>query len=296
MLLSIIDPDLLVYERKHWESDFQQFIERLNTLILHRRFIRAHHQNIAITFELAAIVYEVFPWSSSYRDFPELRDLRLFMTQDLNRVQYVDSVPSQQVSPSPDGLTCRYVASSSILNAWRSLLGGCAKEQANSEKDFVVATWIALGNTIDTPFLDVTLSGDIESETHSFLVAWDEGSWANCLASQSPWPDLKECVDLYYLTQPAIRNLPGVKDTPTDFICTDDFWKSVERFCKPNMRQALIKAIAKKVYGVLDAGLHDEPLSGGIRRLRVTEFWRIHYTYNQSVIVFQEFGEHNMGL
>ena len=92
-----------------------------------------------------------------------------------------------------------------------------------------------------------------------------------------------------------MQNYYRVRGQPIPFECTDGFWKSVDDYCQPNMRHLLVKAIAKKVYGILDASLHDEPL-GQIRRFRVTTFWRVHYYELDDRLVLEEFGEHNMGL
>ena len=53
------------------------------------------------------------------------------------------------------------------------------------------------------------------------------------------------------MANPGMQNYYGVRGQPIPFECTDGFWKSVDDYCQPNMRHLLVKAIAKKVYGIL---------------------------------------------
>ena len=98
-----------------------------------------------------------------------------------------------------------------------------------------------------------------DSESHFMPLVWGAESWARQLASQDTWPDLRSCVELYFMSNPAMRNYTGVREHPIPFEYSESFLRSVETTRDAQLQQALIKALAKKVYGVLDSGLHDEP-------------------------------------
>jgi hypothetical protein len=90
-----------------------------------------------------------------------------------------------------------------------------------------------------------------------------------------------------------MRRYPGVRERPIPLECTDAFWKSVDRL-EERLRRALIQALTKRAYGILDASLGDEPL-GEIRRFRVTDFWRVHYRDQGDRLTLEEFGPHSIG-
>ena len=102
-------------------------------------------------------------------------------------------------------------------------------------------------------------------------------------------------MELYWNANAAIQLLPRSTEKPIKFACTDQFRKSVDRFCTRALRQLVVKAIAKKVYGVLDSSLGDERI-GHSRRLRVTDYWRVHYRASMDGIILEEFGGHDMRL
>jgi len=118
------------------------------------------------------------------------------------------------------------------------------------------------------------------------------------LMSEAEWPDLGKLIDQYFKTNLAMQNYPDLRNEPIPFECSDKFWKSIAQYCNnAKMRDDLTKALAKKVYGMLDASLGDEQLTGRkTRRFRVTRFWRVHYYQQGEQITLDEFGPHNMGL
>ena len=296
MLLSAFDPALLIYQHEHWQNRQPHFFSRIKALTQHRRFIKKYNQQIAMSEEFAGFVYQSFPWNGNFKSIGELRDLRQFILEELSRVRYIAKAgEAEEVSLQPDGLTCEYVGIPTILDVWKELLCACVEGESNSEFDVQVATWETPAYPEHPPTIIVTINSATGSEDYHLPLVWDEDGWVIRLASQDSWPDLRKCVEFYFMANPGMQNYYGVRGQPIPFECTDGFWKSVDDYCQPNMRHLLVKAIAKKVYGILDASLHDEPL-GQIRRFRVTTFWRVHYYELDDRLVLEEFGEHNMGL
>ena len=296
MLLSVLDPALLMYQQQHWRTRGSHFFSRVKALVLHRNTIRKHNQRIAISNDIAAQVQQCFPWRDDYRNIGELRDLRQFILEELARARFITRTKKADgISLQPRNLTCEHIEETTVLNAWKELLWACAEEATNSEFDVQVATWenpVLLG---DSHSLIVSVSDNTRSEDHYLPLVWDENSWANQLNSQDTWPDLQRCVEFYFNANVGMQRYPQVRLNPIPFEWTDSFWKSVDDLCQPRMRRLLVKAIAKKVHGILDSNLGDESL-GSIRRFRVTGFWRVHYRQLSNKIVLEEFGEHDMGL
>ena len=288
MLHSAIDPALLVYDEEHWRTEQKHFFDRLGVLTLHRRFLRKHGQRTVTSYELVSILSQSFPWKTRVS---ELQDLRQFILEDWTRAEYLESGRPGSIILEPDDLTCRFVDDPAVLDAWKKLLLSCANEQQSSEFDAQVATW----NVDDSLNQAQSLTITVESESHRLPLVWNEEGWAKQLASQDAWPNLHNCVLLYFTPNPSMRNYVGVRDQPIPFQCTDSFQKSIEDIGQKQLQQALVKAIAKRVYGVLDAGLHDEPF-GEMRRFKVTDFWRVNYRDFGDSLLLEEFGPHDIGM
>ena len=295
MLLAALDPALLIYQQEHWEENQPHWLRRVHTLALHRRVARKHNYRIGVSQEFVAMVYESFPWSPAFRNIKALQDLRQFILHDLTNAYYVNGLVTEQLSLLPDDLTGAYVESPEVLNAWKALLHGCVEDEMTSISDVHIATWETPTLSESAQSVTLTTHHDTKSEVHHIPLVWDENSWTARLACLDAWPDLRRCVDVYFLTNSGMQKYPGIRNAPMPFVCTDGFWKTVDDFCQPQMRLALVKAIAKKVYGILDTSLGDEAF-GPIRRFRVTKFWRIHYRDLGQKLVLDEFGEHDMGI
>ena len=294
MLLSAIDPDLLIYQQEHWHTREAHFFKRIKALTLHRDIITQYKLQFAISCELLSMVFQSFPSNDDFKAIAELRDLRLFIMQELGKPIYVaKTTESESVSLQPSGLTGKFIATPEVLDAWKELL--CALAEGDSEFDAQIATWESSTHPNQPPALTVTVNSPAGGVTYHLPLVWDDYSWVGRLASQDSWPNLHRCVELYFKANPGMQNYIGIRENPIPFEWTATFWKSVEDRCQPPIRQLLIKAIAKKVYGVLDPKLGDESL-GPIRRFRVTDFWRVHYHQLDDRIVLEEFGQHDMGL
>ena len=295
MLLSALDPALLIYQQEHWETRQPHVMSRLKALTMHRSLVKRYGQQIGISNEMAALVYEYFPWNTEYKAIAELLDLRTFIFEDLAKAHYVSAtIESHEILIEPGDLTCVYVDSRPIEDAWKELLHACIEAESDSGFDAQVATWEEPVRSAEPRSVAVKTTSGTGSEGHYIPLVWDDDSWARRMDSQDSWPDLQLCVELYFKANSGMQNYPQARELPAPFECTESFWKSVDDFCHPGMRQLLVKAIAKRVYGILDSKLHDEPL-GNLRRLRVNYFWRVHYVESDGKIIFVEFGPHDIG-
>ncbi len=295
MFLTAFDPDLLIYSEAHWRTRQHCFYKRAGALAEHRDANRYYGQSIAISHELAALVYQSFPWHDSYRSIPELRDLRQFVLEDLGRVCKIMHRPrASEVTFQPEGVTCVKISDDEVIELWKDLLAVCLDREVALGVDFQIATWPSAIVTSGCDHLRLSIFCQSACESHRIPLVWSGASWKRRLRFRDFWPDLHRCVELYSQASIAGLGTRGSK-TPVAFDCTDDFWKSVSKFCQPTMRHRLIKAVSKKVHGIHDATLGDERI-GSLRRFRVTKFWRVHYRDLGDRIVLDEFGPHDMGI
>lgn len=295
MLLTAIDPDLLIYDEHDWQTRQEHFFQRVNALSLHRSLNREYGQRIAMSDELVAIVYQAFPWSHTYRGVAELRDLRQFILEELGRVYTISSpAVADSVTLRPEDLTCGRSSVPGVRESWRTLLRTCIGLEDTSEVGLQVATWPLVVQEAECEELFVSIVCQSKNVDYRLPLVWDTASWHSRLGFQDFWPDLHKCVDSY-----AQSNFARYESRRTrvalSFDCTDKFSRSVVRLCQPPIRHLLIKALAKKVHGIHDVRLHDEAL-GELRRFRVTRFWRVHYRDLGERILLHEFGPHDMGL
>ena len=295
MVLAALDPALLVYRQQDWEQRRGHWLRRTSALAMHRRMARLQNHRFGVTQAFVARLYESFPWNSAFQHVSELKDLRQFMLEDLAAAHYVDIPTCEQLVLLPNDLTCSYVEQRDMIDAWKALLHGCIEDEVSLASEVCIATWEspALCGRADAVVL--TIHDGTKTEDYEIALLWSENCWEKRINCLDAWPDLETCVNLYFTTNVAMHGYSGVRTNPIPFDCTDRFWNSVNDFCQPQMRLTLVKAIAKKVYGILDASLGDEAF-GSIRRFRVTSFWRIHYRDLGDRLVLDEFGEHNMGI
>lgn len=246
----------------------------------------------------AGLVYQCFPWNGDYRGIKEFRDLRRFILEELQRAYYIDTRVGTEVDLQPNGIVCQYVEAPEVFDTWEELLCSCVDAAVLAEFDPQIATWETPAlHDYSTPMILTIHDSEDRAGTsvHHLPLVWDDDSWATQLVAQEWWPDLQRCVELHFRTNPGMRDYPGVREQPIPFECTDAFWKSANRFCRDKQqRRSLIEALTKRMYGILDASLGDEPF-GEVRRLRVTDFWRVHYREEDDRLVLEEFGSHSMG-
>ena len=262
MLPSAIDPALLIYKEEHWRTQQKHFFDRLGALTLHRDFLRKYGQEIVTSDALSSILYQSFPWNAKIN---ELQDLRQLLFEDWAKAKRLEPKSSGSVALEPDDLTCKFVNDPTALGTWKELLTCCVNEQETPEFDVQVATWEEDDSLDQVQWLTIT----VESERNYLPLVWDKESWGKQLASQDAWPNLHNCVELYFLSNPAMRNYVGVRENAMPFEYSPAFLGTVESIRDKHLQQALIKALAKRVYGVLDKGLGDEPFRD-IRRFRDT--------------------------
>jgi len=293
MLLSALDPALLFYKPEDWQARKTHCFDRFRALVLHFRATREYGQEIAMSGNLEGLIYQLFPWNADFKGISELRDLRNFVLNDMQRVKRIDINIAGDVDLSPAGIVCKYIEDPGVIAAWEELLNGCIDE-ISAGFDPQIATW-------DTPAvwqcdsMSFTIRDSEEKDVQYDLpLVWDGDSWAIQLAKQDWWPDLQRCVELEFKTNFGIRNHPDARKQPIPFKCSERFQGSLQRFCQDDgLRRSLIESLTKRVYGVSE-GLGDEQIEHSKRRFRVTYFWRIHYRIEDDHIVLLEFGPHDM--
>jgi hypothetical protein len=298
VLLSVLDPALLVYKFEDWQNREIHCFQRFGALSLHRRILKEYGQKMALSHSLAAQILEHFPWNANLRGIKELHDLRHFFFVDLQKAEYVDTNTNGEVQLQPPGIVCLYVDTPEIIDSWKSLLCECIDRAHEPDLDPQIATWETDSiRELPEPFAlkVITFDPNGDDQICDFPLIWDMYTWAQRLITQNWWPDLHKSIDLTFKTNLGLMQHPMARNQPTPFTVTDSFMKSLDRYCQAQpLRNALIEAITKRVYGIFDESLGDEPF-GDKRRFRVTGFWRVHYHEEHDEIVLEEFGPHSMG-
>ena len=295
MQLTLMDPALLLYEMSEWRTGEAHFLSRVRALALHRHHIKKYKQQVAISDPMRSAIFRCFPMGAEFKHNSDLHDFRLFVLDDLTRARTIEGgAQAKEIVLQPDTLTCMCQEAAAATDCWKELLGNCIAGEDSTKDDIQVATWslpIELTGLNDTS-LHVTCQSS--SLTRSLPLVFDEKSWAKRLDYEDYWPDLEVCVELYFRSNAAMQGYAGIKE-PIRIRCSTEFMRSVESRCQRPTRSLLVKAIAKKVYGIHDPGLHDERFKS-VRRLRVDRSWRVHYQKHGDELVLLEFGHHDMGL
>lgn len=291
-LLVALDPALFIYRYEDWQTQVMHCLQRFEVLEMHRRVIHEYGQKMAMSDTLAALISQFFPWNS-YRSVPELRDLFQFVVMDLQKAHYVDIGDEHTVHFEPLGILYRHLEETSVIDAWEYMICACVDESVAAEFETLIATWQE--HSVEEYPDAIMLTIDESDAQVPLLLVWNDDAWSMQLVKQEWWPDLQRCVELYFKTNHALQAYHGVRQYPIPFTWSKEFESNIERYCEgEHLRQALIEAVAKRVYGVLDSSLGDEPFKK-IRRFRVTDFWRVHYHEEQGKIILDEFGPHGIG-
>lgn len=299
MLLTVLDPALLVYRYADWRVREDHCLRRFAALTLHRRMIREYGQKLAMSDGFAAVIQQCFPWNSDCQGVPELRDLRQFFFHELGRAHYVRTLFSGKADIEPQRVVCQLVEGDDVVACWVKLVCSCVIEAAASDFQPQIGTWDTSDARATSGHVALTIvecdAGGTAIAYHVPLV-WDRDTWASQLATQDWWPDLHRCVEFYFAASPDMRQYRGTRREPLKFECTAAFCKSADRHCREDqsIRRALIKALTKKVHGIQDSGLGDERFRK-VRRFRVTGDFRVHYLDEDGVLVLLEFGHHDVG-
>ena len=294
MLLSALDPALLFYKPEDWQARKAHCFDRFRALALHFRVTREYGQEIAMSGNLEALVYQFFPWNADFRNISELRDLRVLVLSDIQRVKRIEIKMAGDVELRPAGIACKYIEDPGVIAAWEELLCGCIDE-ISAGFGPQIATWDTPAvRQCDSMSLTICSSGKETDVQYDLPLVWNDDSWAAQLVKQDWWPDLQRCVELEFRTNPGIGSHPGARKQPIPFECSERFHRSLQRFCQDDgLRRSLIESLTKRVYGVFE-GLGDEQIERNKRRFRVTYFWRIHYRIEDDHIVLLAFGPHDM--
>lgn len=298
MLLSAFDPALLVYNYEHWRDRETHCLVRFEALLLHRGMLKKYEQKMAMSDTFAALIQELFPWNTNYYNIEELRDLRQFFFEDLQKAKYIKTNLTEEETLQPTGILCQYIEAPELIGAWQELLHSLMDDVILAEFDPQIATWETDNlRRYESPMTLVLHDSENETgfRTYQLPLVWDVDSWASQLVTQEWWPDLQRCVELHFIANPGMRQNPQAREQPIPFEATNAFWRSVNHYCQSaQLHRSLIHALTKRVYGMLDASLGDEPFRN-MHRFRVTDFWRVHYRKGKNLIVLEEFGPHSMG-
>lgn len=294
MFRPAIDPDLLIYQLCDWRLRTSQFVTRMQTLTMHREVIKKHGLQFVISNDVAGYILNCFPWHEQFGSIGEFRDLRSFLYQDLGRAVYVTiDAQTTGISLRPQEVTCDLVENCEVSSAWRKMLLACVEEDRRSDGEFVIATWRRSDQIQDCTSLTLIVNDSCTHQEHEIPLMLDLSSWSNHIDWLDFWPDITECVRQYGVMN--FRTTIRSNDWIWSLECTEQFLKSVDEHCQAAMRGKLVRAIAKKIYGLYDHSLRDEVFRD-CRRFRIDPFWRVHYRQINDTIVLDEFGPHDIGM
>lgn len=298
MILTVIDPALLVYDFEDLDAGRSCCIERLDALTNHREVIKKYSLRIAVSASFVDFILSLFPWRQSGNNM--LRDLREFTLFDLQKAYYVDTDEDVELEISPEGILCQHVECQNLVDAWHQTLVGCINAANSNQFTPNIATW-ACPSIV--PLIELIIVVPIAVQTdkarhgYSVPLVWDNESWASQLVNEDWWPDLHLMVELTFITNTAIRKHPHTRAKPIDFDCSDRFWQSANSFCCEDCtRRSLVKALTKLIYGLRDKGLGWEPVKGrsGIYRFKVTRSARVHCHMEGEKVIIDEIGPHGI--
>lgn len=299
MILTVIDPALLIYDCGDLNTGRSCCIERLEALTNHREVIKKYNLRIAMSNSFTDLILSLFSWKQSGNNI--LRDLREFILIDLQKADYVDTDESIEVEISPKGVLCQYVECQDLVRAWGQILVGCVSGGNVAQCTSNITTWNC---PAIVPLIELIIVAPIAYQTdkarHKYFIplVWDYDSWANQLITQDWWPDLHLMVELTFITNTAIRNHVQARVSPMNFDCSDGFWQAANNFCCDDYtRRSFVKALTKLIYGVHDKGLGLEPVQSrpGVYRFRVTRSVRVHYHMEGEKLMIDEIGPHRIG-
>ncbi len=190
MGLTAVDPALLIYQSTDWRIRANRCYERVEKLLLHRRFVREFQQHFAMSTPLSSAILEHFPWHADFGEIPELRDLRHVILEDFSRLEMIDGGEGCEVELASKQITCENIDDPVVRHAWEKLLAGCALFTDGSDSPRI-ATWAPVPENPPPPQTDLIVLCDrvVEPEMHSLRVVWDEDSWHADLALTDWWPD-----------------------------------------------------------------------------------------------------------
>jgi hypothetical protein len=274
---------LLLFEKEELERGADDFYRRVEAVLLHRSMASGFRIQLITSDELVTGILESFPWSESWR--PETLDLRQLVLEDLARANRVEPWVGVGWTCAPEWMLGHVpvwagVAQSWISTAWAIGFAGGA--------DSCVLGWSASDRSPDVRVENGA------SEARVLPVVADRKDWANACDPCGAWPNISAAVESYHLRSDGLAgHSSGRGRGPVEFTWTSEFIDTVEELAVPaGLLKEVVKAIAKRVYGIVDEGLGDE-IVGGIGRFRVTRYWRIHYRPGVPLTLLR-FGPHDM--
>ena len=131
MLLSIFDPDLLMYDHNDWLTEQQHVSRRMQVLAMHQRFVLRNSFSIAMSAEMEALMFEWFPWGERFKTLPDFRDFRQFILERLPRMMHhiTRTKEADEITLEPNDVTCRYIDDPRVINIWKELVCAAAESR-----------------------------------------------------------------------------------------------------------------------------------------------------------------------
>jgi hypothetical protein len=125
-------------------------------------------------------------------------------------------------------------------------------------------------------------------------IRWDDADEAtvNVLGE---WPDLKLCTELYYKTNPEMKQYQHTTREPARFGFSEGFMKSLNKYCTTKaLKHKLIASMTKIIFRIPSSGLRDAPIkeNPGLRHFYISASWRVFYSKKNDYILFEEFCPH----
>jgi len=284
-LSAVIDPSLLVFRFPNWRDGSDDWDERRDALVQHVSVLRRFQVPCIATVDFLNVVLSRQPWAESIDRMPELRDLRLFVTGELAKANFIEPRDLGPLSVSPVDSMCRHVEGDmELIRSWHELLSAVLDEP------IVLALWpssACAGSCL------IHVEAPEAGVSRTVPGVSDEESWAATIPSfVDYWPDLERLVDLECMATPALRTARMVSTMRLRLL--DGFLDSViGAGVDAATRGALVRVVAKRLCGVVDAGMGNEKV-GAFWRMRASDYWRIHYELDGDELVLRRFGPHRL--
>jgi hypothetical protein len=277
---TVVNVALLVYSEDEWERQTRSALERLAALVMHREMARRHGARVLFSANLLDLLLASFPWRVG---FPGLRDVHQMLLEVAQRAEWVEPADRIDETEPPAGLGLDHVPAGVICEMVSILV----HESREADLPFVLS-W---EHPDSRPTADVR---DLDGNLRAFPVVLTRIGWAGVCAPEATWPDLELAVEDYYLRHDGLASRSCPSGYPLPFRATTGFQESVDAVaCPTGLLAEMVKAVSKRVYGVLDRALGDEMIEG-TSRFRVTRFYRIHYHFDGRLLVLDRFGPHRM--
>lgn len=292
----VVDPSLVVYSDAEVLAGGGALDLRIESLLVHRDMRRKFGIGVVASREFLREVLMRFSWSLPTDRAPLLRDVRTFVLSELQRATLLPSddlgppvcsnLPRGYLLPKEDTLRDAFLRLAFAMGMSAQSIGvGCA-----------IGSQVGDGPGFDARSCLRVRCPDTSPGEHPVPLVADKSSWYRFLRGFSWWPDIPRCVEVYANSEPGFLVARRSLREPRAFVLSRRFCNAAAaRVKSADLQNGVIEALAKRIYGIVDAGLRDEPFEGG-RRMRLSGGWRIHYHVEGARLLFDDVGPHSLGL